>query len=193
MPNDLYEAIRNNISESSKDLEVANTMPNNLLDLWQNNLNQLNEQLIDGLSETESPIEKMFLIEFNFVNLIRPYWIDSNDALSALFIQHPVTIGKHDYRVDFELLIDIFDNYAMSDSPTATKIFIELDGHDFHEKTKEQVAHDKKRERELSDKCDALLRYSGSEVYQNTYKVVNDVLNHAKEKFNAKLKTSSTS
>lgn len=127
MPNDLYEAIRNNISENSKDLEVANTMPNNLLDLWQNNLNQLNEQLIDGLSETESPIEKMFLIEFNFVNLIRPSWLDSNDALSTLFIQHPVAIGEHDYRVDFELLIDVFDNYAMNDSPTATKIFIELD------------------------------------------------------------------
>lgn len=192
MSDEIYKVIRSNISESNEDLEVANTMPTNLLNLWQSNLDQLNQRLIEGLSETESPIEKIFLIEFNFVSLIQPSWIEPNNVISGLFIQHPVTVGKHQYRVDFELLIDTIDNYSLSNSPTATRIFIELDGHDFHEKTKEQVAHDKKRERDLSDKCDALLRYSGSEVYQDTSKVVKDVLTHAQNEFQTKLSASDT-
>lgn len=192
MNDEIYKIIRSNISENSEDLEVANTMPTNLLDLWQSRLDQLNRRLIEGLSETESPIEKMFLIEFNFVDLIQPSWIKPHGITSSLFIQQPITVDKHHYRIDFELLVDTIDNYPMSNSSTATRIFIELDGHDFHEKTKEQVAHDKKRERDLSDKCDALLRYSGSEVYQDPSKVVNDVLTHAQKEFQAKLSASKT-
>lgn len=46
-------------------------------------------------------------------------------------------------------------------------VAIEIDGHEWHEKTKEQVARDKKRERYLLRKDFPVMRFSGSEVFHN--------------------------
>lgn len=43
-------------------------------------------------------------------------------------------------------------------------IAIELDGHDFHERTKEQATRDKKRDRALVSAGWSVLRFTGSEV-----------------------------
>ena len=65
-------------------------------------------------------------------------------------------IGK--YIVDF--LVG-YDNEGLEQ-----KVVIECDGHDFHEKTKEQVAYDKKRERFLTSNGYIVLRYSsGAAVF----------------------------
>jgi hypothetical protein len=42
---------------------------------------------------------------------------------------------------------------------------IEIDGHDFHERTKEQAAADRKRDRVLSALGYTVIRFTGSEVY----------------------------
>jgi REase_MTES_1575 len=47
------------------------------------------------------------------------------------------------------------------------KIAIELDGHDFHERTKEQAQHDKERDRWLLEAGWFTVRYTGSEVYRD--------------------------
>ena len=47
------------------------------------------------------------------------------------------------------------------------KIGVECDGHDFHEKTKEQAARDKKRDRDLQALGYRVLRFSGSEIYRD--------------------------
>lgn len=44
-------------------------------------------------------------------------------------------------------------------------IAVECDGHDFHEKTKKQAAHDKKRDRYLQREGYKVLRFTGSEIY----------------------------
>lgn len=46
-------------------------------------------------------------------------------------------------------------------------IAIECDGHDFHEKTKEQAARDKKRDREIVSAGYPVMRFTGSEIYKS--------------------------
>jgi hypothetical protein len=58
-------------------------------------------------------------------------------------------------RVDFVLRQDGFQ-YSLA---------IEVDGHDFHEKTKEQAARDKARDRKLTAHGYHIIRFTGSEVY----------------------------
>lgn len=47
------------------------------------------------------------------------------------------------------------------------KIDIECDGHDFHERTKEQAARDRSRDRELTLDGWTVLRFTGSEIHKN--------------------------
>lgn len=64
-----------------------------------------------------------------------------------------------DYRVDFLICIH---------APTAYRgIVVECDGHDFHERTKEQVARDKSRDREIQKDGFRVFRFSGSEIWKN--------------------------
>lgn len=67
-----------------------------------------------------------------------------------------------DYRVDFVI------RYA--GTPAAQcGIVVECDGHDFHEKTKEQAARDKARDRVLHTRFAKVLRFTGSELHRNPF------------------------
>lgn len=46
-------------------------------------------------------------------------------------------------------------------------VIVECDGHDFHERTKEQAAHDRQRDREMQRLGFPVLRYTGSEIYRD--------------------------
>jgi len=61
-----------------------------------------------------------------------------------------------EYRVDF--LVSFFSE----------KFIIECDGHDFHEKTKEQAGRDKKRDRRLQASGFKVFRFAGSEIWKNS-------------------------
>jgi hypothetical protein len=59
------------------------------------------------------------------------------------------------------------------------KIAIELDGHEFHEKTKEQVTARNARDRALLADGWTVLRFSGSEFYGNPLACIRQVWEHA--------------
>lgn len=74
------------------------------------------------------------------------------------FLEPQFVIG--DYRVDFL--------YGRTDHPDLLKcIAIECDGHEFHDRTKEQAARDKARDRYLSARVGRVLRFTGSELYRD--------------------------
>lgn len=82
---------------------------------------------------------------------------------------HPqYKIGK--YRVDF--LIVKKHNTA----PHCELIAIECDGHDFHERTKEQAQRDKQRDRNLQKAGVKVYRFTGSEIWQTDGQCVLDSL-----------------
>lgn len=80
-------------------------------------------------------------------------------ALSPLrafvFCQEP--IGK--YRVDFLVKVTLDGNDVGS-------IIVECDGHNFHERTKEQARRDRSRDREFTLAGYVVLRFTGSEIFQ---------------------------
>lgn len=70
------------------------------------------------------------------------------------------------YRTDFMLSVGPYGSRK--------GVIIECDGHEFHEKTKEQAKRDKKRDRQLAREC-PVLRFTGSEIFQDTGGVVSEI------------------
>jgi len=62
------------------------------------------------------------------------------------------------YRADF--VFYVFDGYDM-----ILQIVIEIDGHDYHNLTKEQAQRDRTRDREFIKKNYTVLRFTGSEAF----------------------------
>jgi very-short-patch-repair endonuclease len=114
-------------------------------------------------SRCESPIEEMFLAA-----LIRSLCATDRfsgadwDVDGAMRLkggpsltvtpQAPVLDGK---RADFLL------------STPTMRLVCELDGHDFHERTKEQATRDKARDRALTSAGYTVMRFTGSEVWRD--------------------------
>lgn len=74
------------------------------------------------------------------------------------FLAPQFEIGK--YRVDF--LFGRGDRLGAGDC-----VAVECDGHDFHEKTRDQAARDKARDRYLNLHVKAVLRFTGREIYRD--------------------------
>jgi len=119
----------------------------------------------DGKTNIESPIEQIFFIEWHYRKLVDPWLFESHLFLFPQYQDE--TTGK--FRVDFKVNFDrhILSSTSVKDeSPSLPRLGIELDGHEWHEKTKEQVQDDKQRERHLIRNGWTLLRFTGSEVIQ---------------------------
>ncbi len=67
---------------------------------------------------------------------------------------------KKKFRLDFALY------YPRTDRKGKIKIAIECDGHDFHEKTKEQAQRDKEKDRILQSNGWLVARFTGSEIFK---------------------------
>lgn len=71
------------------------------------------------------------------------------------------------WRVDF--LIHSYD-FARKGGPQKWRgLIVECDGHDFHERTKEQAAKDRSRDRQAQLSDLAILRFTGSEIHKDAW------------------------
>jgi len=105
--------------------------------------------------------------EFVRQHLVEPPW--------HMFLFHQVKIQP--YTVDFLLMfLHPFDD-------STGGVIAECDGHDFHERTKEQAAHDKKRDRFLQSKGYKVLRFTGSEIWKDPCGCAATVLHQAENDF----------
>jgi very-short-patch-repair endonuclease len=86
-------------------------------------------------------------------------------------IEHQLKIKN--YIVDF--CIEIKKENEKGDEFIISKYIIECDGHDFHEKTKEQARKDKKRDRDLIALGYKVLRFTGSEIYNNYEDLIEEI------------------
>lgn len=108
-----------------------------------------NHKRFDRLAaRLESPIEKIF-------------WSCGYFELAKYGqITPQVKIGG--YRVDFAYLVN------------GQKIAIELDGYDYHS-GKEQMTRDYRRQRQLEADGWRVIRFTGSEVYGDAQKCINEI------------------
>lgn len=76
------------------------------------------------------------------------------------------------YRLDFAVC------FVPDRSSTARplRVDLEVDGHDFHERTKEQAAHDRDRDRRLQAAGWLIARFTGSQVYKNASGCADELL-----------------
>lgn len=74
------------------------------------------------------------------------------------YVQLQAPIGR--YRADFLLSADAGGNGKVQ------QLVVEIDGHDFHDRTKEQASHDRARDRAFLRQGLNVIRFTGSDVYR---------------------------
>lgn len=117
----------------------------------------------------ESPIEQAFLAAYDMHALL---WSGSAyiglpteemtqrckaTKLLEVFVQPQWNVAG--YRADFLM------GYAGAGSHKQTSIIVECDGHQWHERTKEQARRDKERDRVLNEHVAKVIRFTGSEIH----------------------------
>lgn len=126
----------------------------------------------------DSPIEKLFHTALaaycrfadgptRFLTIPSQAWpIDrllAAERHSMLILQPQAQLEG--WRVDF--LIYAWEFGRVSGKAQWRRLIVECDGHDFHERTKEQAAKDRGRDREFQLRGYSILRFTGSELYAN--------------------------
>jgi hypothetical protein len=126
------------------------------------------ERLYVNISNTESPLEAAFvaclmaLEEFDW-------------GAITWRTQFAVEVEGRGYRLDFVFEPSSVGSLQSLIGPRCPKIALELDGHDYHEKTKEQVTYRNRRDRDLQAAGWIVLHVSGSEFNANPENVTREV------------------
>lgn len=130
-------------------------------------------------SRCESPIEELLMAALYAQHTLCEYRLDFMGGKNlpaepyfdrAAFIYAQIPIGP--YRADFV----IHDATLPFDMAAPRVMIVECDGHDFHEKTKEQARRDKQRDRFLVSKGYKLLRFTGSEIWADPEKCADEII-----------------
>lgn len=126
----------------------------------------------------ESPIERQLSVALQFLDLSwHNSWPLNKDIAPdlnhvpmqgriSLFVQPQ--IGR--FRPDFCVIA-----WSPSSRQGVVRCAIECDGHDYHERTKEQARRDKSRDRELATMGWPVLRFTGSEIHKDAFACVKQV------------------
>lgn len=134
----------------------------------------LDVRQLDGLCE--SPIELRLGIALLLASRFRHQkplmvcdqstiqYMEGDDTYSFLVPQYK--IGK--YRIDLAIFHDA----------TKPPVLVECDGHDFHERTKDQARHDREKDRTFTRNGDPLLRFTGSEIHKDAGKCAVEILEY---------------
>jgi REase_MTES_1575 len=92
-------------------------------------------------------------------------FIAANKMQMTISINPTVRCGDATYRIDIG--IEYREPIKGSSASTSVHLAVECDGHDFHEKTKEQAEHDKKRDRDLQSMGWSVARFTGAEIVRD--------------------------
>jgi very-short-patch-repair endonuclease len=146
-----------------------------IIDQWSGDLSEGAQ----AFARCESPAERLFLLGFlldGVCDLVD--WSDYSlefgqapDRLSRPFAANlerdEETFNLYQQAIVGDFRVDFLMEFRGSNFGVDWGLAIEIDGHDFHERTKEQAAHDKSRDRNLVALGYHTLRFTGSEVYAN--------------------------
>jgi very-short-patch-repair endonuclease len=124
----------------------------------------------------ESPIEELFLAaafaagvdSHSAAHIYASPFSDDFEFFPGDHIWPQTRMGN--YRLDFLIV------HVAADG-TRTFVAVECDGHEFHERTKEQAARDKMRDRFLTGRGIKVLRFAGSEIYRSPILCWTETLN----------------
>ena len=134
--------------------------------------------LLYSLYDCESPIEQIMALELKDIEIL----FISSELFEILgnTNQAYIECNKNKYRVDF--LLEIAFKH-LGQYKDVLKLIIECDGHEFHEKTKDQVKKNNKRDRDLQNSGYEILHFSGSEIYNDSSECKNEIVKFIKRKY----------
>jgi len=141
--------------------QVMEPLDDKAIDFFCDSIELHIKKSVEIVEKCETPIEKllaMALFTMKYLQFPRFYFkidIKPQEPLECKSLYDKDSTEK--YRVDFLLLVEINNKEF--------KYVIECDGHDFHEKTKEQALKDKKRDRTLMFNDYQVMRFTGSEIW----------------------------
>lgn len=130
-----------------------------------------NDNVNDQIFFCESPIEKLFYIEWL-------YQIEATPNSDNIYINPQYKIGN--YRVDFFITLDNGEVYFYKNKKNC--FIVELDSYLWHGSTPEQFAKEKERERYLKSEQWDILRFSGREIYRDVEKCVDETMGYILQK-----------
>lgn len=141
--------------------------------------NEFSCQLHSSMRNMDSPLEAAFLAWWKTVS--------HNHESVSIYSQYPVEAAGQNYRLDFALKPSEYSTFLaeLAKHPQCPHIAVELDGHDFHEKTKEQATYRNRRDRDLQAAGWVVLHVSGSEFNANPERVVKEIYEQASNLFYA--------
>jgi hypothetical protein len=145
------------------------------------------------LERCESPIEQLFFLEMMrelhaepiLVNENKPHYMThinfgfgSERFILRFYTQQNIQIATKQYRADFLFTLER-QEWPFDPPPNDVehlRLVVEIDGHDFHEKTREQASRDKSRDRQMISKGYTVFRFTGSDVFNNVEGVVGEII-----------------
>jgi len=114
-------------------------------------------ELLCGIESCESPIEQLMLVHLiTQLQLLRAH----TGWNYVIWPQHQFTVGNRRVRLDFHVTATGPDGRKVS-------VAVECDGHDYHERTKEQAAADRSRDRLLLASGIPVVRFTGTEIWKD--------------------------
>lgn len=158
---------------------VISKLPKDVKETYGEMVDLYSLKLLKAMSECKSQIEMLMAIQLeqeeNYF-LLRCVYHGLNIS-HTYYKQMKYEFGNKTYVADFSIhVVDWKTNKE-------TVFIIECDGHDFHEKTKQQVMRDKERDREFIKNGYVVIRFTGAEIVNKNCAVeVYDIIaNHMKD------------
>lgn len=125
--------------------------------------------IVGSNAKCESPIERMLLEALIMGHIYSGKGVPPIDHMDGSTLDPVFGIATQykvgNYRAD--MLVVNWDGRV---------VLIECDGHDFHERTKEQAARDRKKDRDLQSNGYVILRYTGSEIFADPFHCAADIM-----------------
>ena len=107
-----------------------------------------------------------------------------NESEFSLGKQTQIECAGRQYRLDFSIVPDVTrEGLSKQSGVPLPKIAVECDGHDYHERTREQVIERNERDRMLQANGWIVLHFSGSELHRDAYHCVLSVYGEANSRY----------
>lgn len=133
----------------------------------------------DAYESCESPIEIIFAYYFDKWKLNN---LDENSESIYLEPQYDFNEDGKRYRLDFLIEYIKMEGDTVEDvKEYSSTVVVECDGHQFHEKTKEQVKRGNQRDYDLKMCGYDVIHFSGSELYNNPQECVQKVVDYLRK------------
>jgi very-short-patch-repair endonuclease len=148
--------------------------------LARQSLERLVYQMEHALAYSASPIEEAMLQALILAGremvgdvgwkVLDRYYGDREFESDPRFLRIEPQYQIGSYRVDFLVSLDFYvhDPAAQHSARKETaSVIVECDGHDYHDRTKEQASRDRKRDRALQALGFRVFRYTGSDIWKD--------------------------